>query len=74
MFEAGGLRTVEVIRSVIIGNPKSADGHHLLGMALSREEVVVVATILRLLNPNWCMGSRAPNPSYFLTALSKVSR
>jgi len=52
VFEAGGLRTVEAAGSVIVGIPKSADGHHLLGMAPSREEAVVVATILRLLNPN----------------------
>ena len=52
VFEAGGLRTVEAAGSVIVGIPKSADGHHLLGAAASREEAVVVATILRLLNPN----------------------
>jgi len=52
VFEAGGPRTVEAVGSVVIGIPKSADGHHLLGMAPSREEAVVVVTVLRLLNPN----------------------
>ena len=52
VFEAVGLRTVEAAGSVIVGIPNSADGHHLLGTAASREEAVVVATILRLLNPN----------------------
>ena len=52
VFEAGGLRTVEAAGSLVVGIPKSADGHHLLGAAASREEAVVVATILRLLNPN----------------------
>lgn len=52
VFEAGGLRTVEAAGSVVVGIPKSADGHHLLGMAPSREEVVVIATILQRLNPN----------------------
>jgi hypothetical protein len=52
VFEAGGLRSVEAAGSLVVGIPKSADGHHLLGAATSREEAVVVATILRLLNPN----------------------
>ena len=52
VFEAGGLRTVEAAGSTVVGIPKSAHGHHLLGTASSREEAVVVATILRLLNPN----------------------
>ncbi len=52
VFEAGGLRTVEAAGSVIVGIPKSADGHHLLGTASSREEANVIATILRLFNPN----------------------
>jgi len=52
VFEAGGLRTVEAVGSVVVGIPKSADGHHLLGTAPSYEEAVVVATILRLFNPN----------------------
>jgi len=52
VFEAGRLRTVEAVGSVVVGIPKSADSHHLLGMAPSREEAVVVATILRLFNPN----------------------
>ncbi len=52
VFEAGRLRTVEAVGSLVVGIPKSADGHHLLGTATSREEAVVVATILRLLNPN----------------------
>ncbi len=52
VFEAGRLRTVEAAGSVIVGIPKSADGHHLLGTASSHEEATVIATILRLFNPN----------------------
>ncbi len=52
VFEAGGLRTVEAAGSIIVGIPKSADGHHLLGTASSREEATVIATIPRLFNPN----------------------
>ncbi len=52
VFEAGGLRSVEATGSLVVGIPKSADGHHLLGAAASCEEAIVVATILRLLNPN----------------------
>ncbi len=46
VFEAGGLGTVEAASSVIVGIPKSADGHHLLGTASSYEEAIVIATIL----------------------------
>ena len=51
-FEAGRLRTIEAAGSGIIGIPKHGAGHHLLGTASSREEAVVIATILRLFNPN----------------------
>ena len=52
LFEAGDLRTVDAAGSNVVGVPKSDDGHHLLGTASSYEEAVVVATILRLFNPN----------------------
>ncbi len=52
VFEAGGLGTVELAGSVIVGIPKSADGHHLLGTASSCEEATVIATILQLFNLN----------------------
>ena len=51
-FEAGGLRTIEAAGNGIVGVPKHGAGHHLLGTASSREEAVVIATILRLFNPN----------------------
>ncbi len=52
VFEGGSLRTIEAADSMIVGIPKTEDGHHLLGEASSREEAVVVATMLRLWNPN----------------------
>jgi len=52
MFEAGDLQTVEAAGNRIVGVPKHGAGHHLLGTASSREEAVVIATILRLFNPN----------------------
>jgi len=52
VFEAGGLQTIEAADSGIVGIPRHGDGHHLLGTASSREEAVVIATILRLFNPN----------------------
>ena len=52
VFEAGGLRTVEAAGNQVVGVPKHGDGHHLLGTASLREEAVVIATILRLFNPN----------------------
>lgn len=51
VFEEGGLRTVEAVDSRVVGVPKHGAGHHLLGTASSREEAVVIATILRLFNP-----------------------
>ena len=51
-FEAGGLRTIEAAGSGIVGVPKYGAGHHRLGTASSREEAVVIATILRLFNPD----------------------
>jgi len=50
VFEAGHLQTVEAADSRIVGVPKGGDRHHLLGTASSREEAVVIATILRLYN------------------------
>ena len=52
VFEAGGLQTVEAAGNGIVGVPRHGTGHHLLGTASSREEAVVIATILRLFNPN----------------------
>jgi len=52
VFEAGGLQTIEAAGSRVVGVPRHGDGHHLLGTASSREEAVVIATILRLFNPN----------------------
>ena len=52
VFEAGGLRTIEAADSRIVGVPRNGAGHQLLGTASSREEAVVIATILRLFNPN----------------------
>jgi len=52
VFEAGGLQTVEAAGNGIVGVPRGGAGHHLLGTAPSREEAVVIATILRLFNPN----------------------
>ncbi len=51
-FEEGSLRTIEAADSRMVGVPKHRAGHHLLGTASSREEAVVIATILRLFNPN----------------------
>ena len=51
-FQAGGLRTVEAAGNRIVGIPRHDASHHLLGTASSREEAVVIATILRLFNPN----------------------
>ena len=51
-FKAGGLQTVEAAGNGVVGVPKHGTGHHLLGTASSREEAVVIATILRLFNPN----------------------
>jgi len=46
------LQTVEAADTKVVGISKGGDGHHLLGTASSREEAVVIATILRLFNPN----------------------
>ena len=51
-FESGGLQTVEAVGEDVVGIPRHGTGHHLLGTASSREEAAVVATILRLFNPN----------------------
>jgi hypothetical protein len=52
VFEMGNLQTVEAAGDRIVGIPKDGDGHHLLGTSSSHEEAVVIATILRLYNPN----------------------
>ena len=52
-FERGGLRTIEAAGNGIVGIPKHGAGHHLLGTASSREEAVVIATILRLFVSDW---------------------
>ena len=52
VFQTGGVRTIEAAGSGVVGIPKHGAGHHLLGTMSSREEAVVVATILRLFNPN----------------------
>ena len=51
-FEAGSLQTVEAAGNGIVGIPRHGTEHHLFGTASSREEAVVIATILRLFNPN----------------------
>ena len=52
VFEAGGLRTIEAAGSRVVGVSKHDTGHHLLGTVSSQEEAAVIATILRLFNPN----------------------
>jgi len=52
VFEEGGLRTIEAADNTVVGIPRDGTGHHLLGTAASREEAVVIATILRLYNPS----------------------
>ena len=52
VYEAGGLRTIEAAGTAVVGIPRGVAGHHVLGEASSREEAVVIATILRLFNPN----------------------
>lgn len=51
-FETGGLQTVEAAGNRVVGILRHGSGHHPLGTASSREEAVVIATILRLFNPN----------------------
>lgn len=51
-FETGGLHTIEAAERRIVGIPRHRTGHHLLGTAASHEEAAVIATILRLFNPN----------------------
>ena len=51
VFKSGGLRTIEAADSRVVGVSRHGAGHHLLGAASSREEAVVIATILRLFNP-----------------------
>ena len=52
VFGAGNLQTIEAAGSKVVGIPKGRDSHHVLGTASSGEEAAVIATILRLFNPN----------------------
>ena len=52
VFEAGNLRIIEAADRLVVGIPKRGTGHHLLSTAASREEALVIATILRLYNPS----------------------
>ena len=52
VFEASTLRTIEAAGTAVVGIPKHGTGHHVLGTASCNEEAVVIATILRLFNPN----------------------
>ena len=51
-YEAGTLRTIEAAGTAVVGIPKHGTGHHVLGTASCQEEAVVIATMLRLFNPN----------------------
>lgn len=51
LFEAGSLRTIEAAGDRVVGIPADDGGHSVLGQASSREEALVIATILRLYNP-----------------------
>ena len=51
LFEEGGLRTIEAADNTVVGIPRYGAGHHRLGTAGSREEAIVIATMLRLFNP-----------------------
>jgi hypothetical protein len=50
-YESGRFRTIEASGTSIIGVPRRDPGHDLLGEAASREEAVVIATILRICAP-----------------------
>lgn len=52
VYEEGRLRTIEAAGTSVVGIPRHAAGHHLLGEASSREEAVVIATILRICAPD----------------------
>ncbi len=52
IYESGRLRTIEASGTSIVGIPRRESGHHLLGEASSREEAVVIATILRICAPD----------------------
>ena len=51
VYQAGGLRTIEASGTSVVGIPRGVAGHHVLGEASSREEAVVIATILRVCAP-----------------------
>ena len=52
LFGTGNLQTIEAADSKVVGIPKGGDSYHVLGTASSGEEAAVIATILRLYNPN----------------------
>ena len=52
VYESGRLRTIEASGTSVVGIPRGDPGHHLLGEASSREEAVVIATILRICAPD----------------------
>lgn len=51
LFQSGGFRTVEAAGQTVVGLPRNSGAHRVFGSASSREEAVVIATILRLFNP-----------------------
>jgi len=51
-FDTGSMRTIKAADNRIVGIRRHGAGHHLLGTVGSREEAVVIATILRLFNPD----------------------
>lgn len=51
LFQSGGFRTIEAAGQSVVGLPQDGSAHRTLGTASSREEAVVIATILRLFNP-----------------------
>ena len=51
LFQSGGFRSVEAAGQTVVGLPQDGGAHRVLGAASSREEAVVIATILRLFNP-----------------------
>jgi len=50
-FQSGGCRTIEAAGQAVVGLPRDGAPHRTFGNASSREEAVVIATILRLFNP-----------------------
>ena len=50
-FQAGRFRTIEAADAQVVGIPANGSPHMVLGTASSREEAVVIATILRVCGP-----------------------